>query len=84
MSANDKCNNYVKSGAAHRSPGIYFEVEENPGKPQLGDRLMKVVRKNHRLNEIPYLQMTSAGSHSRSGRERKEGKESMGEVCLLP
>jgi hypothetical protein len=24
-------------GAIHRSPGIYFSTEENPGKPQLGD-----------------------------------------------
>ena len=27
--------------AVHRSPGIFFTAEENPGKPQLGDHLMK-------------------------------------------
>ena len=34
-------------GAVHRSPGIYLTAEENPGKPQLGDCLMKAV--SHRL-----------------------------------
>jgi hypothetical protein len=28
-------------GAVLRSPGIYLTAEENPRKPQLGDRLMK-------------------------------------------
>jgi hypothetical protein len=27
-------------GAVHRSPVICLTAEENPGKPQLGDRLM--------------------------------------------
>ena len=31
-------------GAVHRFPGIYLTAEENPGKPQFGDRLMKAVR----------------------------------------
>ena len=31
-------------GAVDRSLGIYLTAEENPGKPQLGDRLMKAVR----------------------------------------
>ena len=35
--ANDKGD----PGAVHRSPGICFTAEENPKKPQLGDRLMK-------------------------------------------
>ena len=34
---------------------------------------MKVVRSDLTSNEVPYLQMRSAGSHSTSGRE-KEGK----------
>ena len=39
LSANDKdYNEYM-----HRYPGIYLMAEENPGNPQLGDRLMKVV-----------------------------------------
>jgi hypothetical protein len=28
-------------GAVYRSPGIFLTAEENPRKPQLGDRLMK-------------------------------------------
>ena len=31
----------IKPGVVHRSPGIYFKTEDNPGKPQLGDRLIK-------------------------------------------
>ena len=31
-------------GAVHNSPAIYLTAEENSGKLQLGDRLMKVVR----------------------------------------
>ena len=44
LSANDKGDNAVKPGNVHRSPRIYLLVEENPGKPQLGDGLMKAVR----------------------------------------
>ena len=39
--ANDKGDNEMIPGAVHRSPGICFKVEENPGNPQLGNRLMK-------------------------------------------
>ena len=38
QSANDKDDNEVIRGAVHRSLGIYLIAEENPGKPQLGDR----------------------------------------------
>ena len=38
---NDKGDIEMITGAVHRSPGICLKVEENPGKPQLGDRLMK-------------------------------------------
>ena len=44
LSANDKIDNEVKPGAVHRTFGIYLTAEENPEKPQLEDRLMKVVR----------------------------------------
>ena len=37
LSGNDKGENEMIPGAVHRSPGIYFSSEENPGKPQLGD-----------------------------------------------
>ena len=38
-----KDDNEMKPGAVHRS-GIYLTADENTGKPQLGDRLMKAVR----------------------------------------
>ena len=39
--ANDKGDNEMILGAVHRSPGIFLTAEENPRKPQLGDRPMK-------------------------------------------
>jgi hypothetical protein len=39
--ANDKGDNEMILGAVYRSPGICLTAEENPRKPQLGDRLMK-------------------------------------------
>ena len=38
---NDKGDNEMMRGAVHGSPGICLTCEENPRKPQLGDRLMK-------------------------------------------
>jgi hypothetical protein len=54
----------MKLGAVHKSPGIYLSAEENPGKPQLGDRLMKVIASNG----VSYLQMSSVESHSTTER----------------
>ena len=45
-SANDKSDNEVKQGAVQRFPGIYPKAGENSGKPQLGDRLIKAVRRH--------------------------------------
>ena len=39
--ANNKGDNEMIPGPVHRSPGTCFTAEENPGKNQLGDRLMK-------------------------------------------
>ena len=39
--ANDKGDNGMILGAVHRAPDICFTAEENPRKPQLGNRLMK-------------------------------------------
>ena len=39
--ANDKCNNEMILESVHRSPGICLTAEDNPRKPQLGDRVMK-------------------------------------------
>ena len=41
--ANNKGDNEMILGAVHRSPGICLTAEENPRKPQLEDRLMKVL-----------------------------------------
>ena len=40
---NDKADNKMIPGAVHRSPGICFRAEENPGKPQLGDLMNAIV-----------------------------------------
>ena len=39
--ANDKGDDEMIPGDVHRSPGICLTAEDNPGKPQLGDCLMK-------------------------------------------
>ena len=57
-------------GAVYRSPGICLRAEENPRKPQLGDRQMKGLC--DQSNGVPFLQMRSVGSNSTSGKE-KEG-----------
>jgi hypothetical protein len=62
-------------GAVHRSPVIYLRAEENPGKPQLGDR--------HPSNGIPYFQMRPARPHSTPGREKNGKRERTGRVKLL-
>ena len=38
LSANDKGDDEMIQGIVHRYPCIYLTPEENPGKPQLGDR----------------------------------------------
>ena len=41
--ANDKSDNEIIPGPVHRYPGICLTAKENPRKPQLEDRLMKVL-----------------------------------------
>ena len=67
--ANDKGDNEIIPGAVYRSPGIYLAAEENPARIPS----MKAVRLVIASNGVPYLQMSSAGSYSTSGR-KKEGK----------
>ena len=43
-------------GAVHRSPGICLKAEENLGKPQLRERMMRVRAASHRLKWGPLLQ----------------------------
>ena len=47
--------------------------EENSDNLQLGDRLMKAVPPVIALNGITYFQITSVGSHSTLGKQRKRG-----------
>ena len=68
-SDNDKGDSEMIPRTVHRSPGINLPADENPGKPQLGDRLMKAVRPVIASDGVSYFQMRSVGSHSRSGRE---------------
>ena len=53
-------------GAVHRYPSIYLTAKENPGKFQLGDRLIKAVRPVMAPNAVPFFQMKYVGSHNRS------------------
>ena len=66
--ANNKGDNENIPGAVHRSPGICLKAEENSGKPQLEDCLMKGLCEQSSHNYgIPYPEMRSVGSHSTPG-----------------
>ena len=54
----------------NKSPGICLTAEENLGKSQLGDSLMKSVWPVIASNGFPSLQMWSIGWHSKPGREK--------------
>ena len=64
----------------HRCPGIYLTAEENIGKPQLGDRLMKAVRVIIPSIGVPYLEMAPEVSRHGGTRRRRRGKERIGRV----
>ena len=66
-------------GAVHRSPDISLTAEENPRKPQLGDRLTKELCDQSSPHGVPFLQMRSVGSHITSGREKEGNKERRGD-----
>ena len=53
-------------------------LEENPGEPQLGDRLMKALRPVIASNGVPYFQMRSVGSPGTLGKEKEGKKERIG------
>ena len=74
LSTNNKGDNDVQLDDMQRSHGIYLIAERNPAKPQQRDRLVKAVRPVTSSNGVPYLQITSVGSHSKSGWERKGRK----------
>ena len=73
----NKGDNEMIHGAVHRSPSIYLTTEENPGNPQLGDSLMKVVRLVIASVWVPYLEMISVGSHSMLGRYKERIEEAV-------
>ena len=56
--SHDNGDNEMISAAVHRYPGICLTAAENPGKPQLGDRLISAVLPVIASNGVPYLQMT--------------------------
>ena len=72
--ANDKSDNEMILGALHRFPGICLTAEENPGKPQLGPRLVKGCATSHRLKWEHFPSNEVGISHSTLGGE-KEGKD---------
>ena len=82
LTHNDKNNNEMIPGAVQRPPGICLTAEESPGKLQLGDHLMKgLCEQSSPQNVIPYLQMTSVGSHSMLGMEKEE-KDKVGRKSI--
>ena len=68
----------MKPGAMHRFPSIHLTTEENPGKPQLKKRLLAGLLPVIASNGVPYLQITSVGSHCMSRTEKEEIKEGRG------
>ena len=87
--ANDKGDNEMIARAVHRwSPDICLTGKENPGKPQLGDRLMKGCATSHGLKwgPLPLNEVGRIAQHVRKGEGRKERKDGEGRyinVCLL-
>ena len=63
-----KSDEEMEPGTVHRFLGIYFKAMEILGKPQLGDSLLKAVLPVIASNGVPYLQMTSVGTHITTGK----------------
>ena len=66
-------DNEMKVGAVQRSPGIYLMTEETSIR-----RLVKAVQPVITSNGVLFLQMRSAESHRKSGREKEGNKERTG------
>ena len=68
------------SGAVYRSPGICLTAEENPVKPQLGDRLMKRLcdHSSPQMWPFPPNEVCRIAQHVKKGKVRKEGNERVG------
>ena len=52
LSVNDEGPNEMILGTVYRSPGIYLTAEENLGKPQLRDGMMKAIA-NSIISTLP-------------------------------
>ena len=70
--------NEIISGAVHRSPGICLTGEENPGKPQLGDRLSAT---SHHLKWGP-TPPNEVGKIALHVRKRKWKERRIGQVLF--
>ena len=76
--------NEMISGAVHRYPGIYLTVEENSGKIQLGDNMMKAVRPVITSNGVlPPNDVGNIAQHVRQREGRRSGKDRMVPNILL-
>ena len=74
--ANVKGDNEMILGAVYRFPGICLTAEENPRKPSARRSSDEgSVRPVIASNGVPFLQMRSVGSHSKSGREKEGNKD---------
>ena len=76
LSTYNKGDNEMTPRAVHRSPGIYFTAEENPGKPQLGETVDEGSANSHILKwgPLPPNEVGRITQHIRNGRGRKEGR----------
>ena len=72
LSTNGKGDEMIP-GAVQRSPGICLMADENLGKPQLGDRLMKAVRTVIVLigSPLPPNEVGRIAKQARKGEGRK-------------
>ena len=75
--ANDKGDKEMIPRVVHRSPGICLPADKNPGKPQLGDRLMKGLRtqSSPQMSTIPPNEVGRIAKHARKGVGRIAGKD---------
>ena len=72
----NKGDNEMIPEAVDRSPGICLTAEENPGKPQLGDRLLKGLcdQSLPQMGPFPPNEVGRIAQHIRDGDRRKKGK----------
>ena len=77
--ANDNDDNEMIPWAVHRSPGICLTADENPGKLELGDSLIRGCAISHRLKWGPFPpnEVGRIAQHVRKGEGRKEGLDGM-------